>query len=87
MWTITDPLKIKKELKKVASDGYAFDDQRYAIGIRCLAAPVFNFDGKVIGAINVTGHISTMSDKNIDFIKTKLLEAASDASVKMGYKL
>lgn len=87
IYTITEKNKIREELKKVAVDGYAFDDQQYAIGVRCLAAPVRDFEGKVIGAINITGHVSTISDGNIDFLKKKLLEAASEATKIMGYEI
>jgi len=86
IYTITKPKELREELKYIASNGYAFDNQQWAIGVRCLAAPVFNFEEKVIGAINVTGHISTMSDDNIDFIKEKVIKAASEASKIMGYK-
>jgi IclR family transcriptional regulator, KDG regulon repressor len=86
IYTVTEPMEIRKELKKVASDGYAFDDQRYAIGVRCIAAPVYNFEGKVIGAINITGHISTISNENIDFLKKELIKAASEASKIMGFE-
>ncbi|GAI45887.1 unnamed protein product, partial [marine sediment metagenome] len=65
-------------------NGYAYDDQQYAIGIRCLAAPVYNYENKVIAAINLTGHISTFTDEKVKIIKEKVLQAASEASRKMG---
>ena len=85
-YTLTDPGDIKKELKNVVSNGFAYDNQQYAIGVRCLAAPIYNFDNKIVAAINITGHISTMPDKAIDFMKGKLLKAASEASRIMGYE-
>lgn len=85
-YTITEPDEIRKELKKIAVNGYAFDNEQYAIGIRCLAAPIFNFEGKIISAINVTGHISTMTDERIVFIKKKLLESALEASKRIGFE-
>ena len=85
-YSITEPDKIKKMIKKVKADGYAFDNEYYYIGIRCLAAPVYNFEEKTIAAINITGHVSTMSDKNIDFLKMKLLKASLEASKIMGFE-
>jgi len=84
--TLIDPKEIKKELKLVAANGYAFDDQQYAIGVRCLASPIYNFEDKVVGAINITGHISTMSDDRIDFFREKVINAALEASRRMGNK-
>lgn len=83
--TLVDSEELKKELKLVVANGYAFDDQKYAISVRCLAAPIYNFEGNVVGAINITGHISTITDKRLYFLKEKLLKAASDASKIMGY--
>ncbi len=85
-YTITEPRAIKKELEIVARNGYAYDDQQYAIGVRCLAAPIYNFEQKVIAAINITGHISTISDERIEFFKQRLMDAALKASRRMGYE-
>lgn len=84
-YTPTSKREIKKEFEKILKNGYSYDNQQYAIGIRCLAAPVYNFAGKVIAAITITGHISTFLDENISFLKKKLLNAASIASKRMGY--
>lgn len=85
--TIVDPIKLIDYIKKVAEDGFAVDDQMYAIGIRCIAAPIFNYLGQVIAAINITGSVSTITDERIEFFLEKLKVAAKKASLKMGYKL
>jgi len=84
--SISEPEEVRMMLMEVKKNGYAFDDEYYFIGVRCLATPVYNFEGKVIGAINVTGHISTMSNENIGFLKERLLNAAKDASKRLGFK-
>ena len=38
-----------EHLQEVRKDGYAIDDEEYDRGIRCVAAPVFDFRNKVIG--------------------------------------
>ena len=86
IYTLSKLKRIKKELKKVYTKGYAFNDQQYAIGVRCLAAPVFNFEDKVIVTINITGHIYKMTDDNIDFLNEKLLKAALEAFRIMGFE-
>ncbi|PMQ00854.1 MAG: IclR family transcriptional regulator [Dictyoglomus sp. NZ13-RE01] len=54
--TITDPEKLKEELRKVRTLGYAFDDEENEIGIRCLGVPIFDYAGKVIAAISISGY-------------------------------
>ena len=85
-YTITDPNKIREELRKVANQGYAVDDQQYAIGVRCIAAPVYDYNNKVIAAINITGHTSTITDERIPVLKRLLLSASKSASKRMGYE-
>jgi DNA-binding IclR family transcriptional regulator len=85
-YTIADPSKLRDDIEQVALKGFAFDDQQWAIGVRCLAAPVFSSEGKVVGAINITGHVSTMSDNRIEALIGKVIEAAREASAAMGYE-
>ncbi len=85
-YTIDDIAQLKKALQKVKDNRYAYDDQQYAIGVRCLAAPVLDYENKVVAAINMTGHISTMTDEKIDGLKEKLLCTALAASRKLGFR-
>jgi IclR family pca regulon transcriptional regulator len=52
--TITAGPILEQELERVRKSGYAFDDEEFAQGIRCLAAPVRNFTGHVVAAIGIS---------------------------------
>jgi IclR family transcriptional regulator, KDG regulon repressor len=86
IYTINNPKELKKKLKEVAQRGFAYDNQEFAIGIRCVAAPVYNYNGKVVCAINITGHVSTMSDDKIDILVKNVKSAAIAASERLGYQ-
>lgn len=86
IYTINNPKELKKKLKEVAQKGFAYDNQEFAIGIRCVAAPVYNYNGKVVCAINITGHVSTMSDDQIDILVKGVKSAAIAASKRLGYQ-
>lgn len=83
--TLTDRKEIEKELKKVRNLGYAFDDQRYAIGHRCIGAPVYDYTNKVIAAINISGHVSTITEDKIEKLAAIVKKRAREASIRMGY--
>jgi len=53
--TITDPDLLHDELARVAQQGYAIDDQEHDAGVMELAAPVFDSQGAVIGALSILG--------------------------------
>lgn len=59
--TITSAPILEQELKRVRKQGYAFDDEEFAQGIRCLAAPVRNFTGHVVAAIGISGPVWRVS--------------------------
>jgi DNA-binding IclR family transcriptional regulator len=46
---------LKKELKKIRSQGYAVDDQEMRLGVFRIASPVFDQDGKIIACLGVAG--------------------------------
>ena len=84
-YTITDPNRLRTELQKVRIKGFSFDNQYYAIAHRCIGAPVFDYTGKVIAAINISGHMKTISDDKIEELAEIVKQRAKEASIKMGY--
>lgn len=51
--TIVEKPKLREELDRVRTQGYALVDQELEIGLRSLAVPVLGSDGLAVGAINV----------------------------------
>jgi IclR family pca regulon transcriptional regulator len=52
--TLVDPAALRAELRRIRERGWAVVDQELEIGLRSLAAPVFNPRGEAIAAINVS---------------------------------
>jgi IclR family acetate operon transcriptional repressor len=53
--TITDRARLDAEIETVRNQGYAVDDEEHALGLRCVAAPVFDEFGRAVAAISVSG--------------------------------
>lgn len=53
--TITDRAEFAAELGRVCLQGYAVDDCEHEPGVFCVAAPVFDSAGTVLGAVSVSG--------------------------------
>jgi len=51
--TVTDLSALRRILAQVRRDGYVINDQEAFIGDISLAAPIFNGDQEVVGAINI----------------------------------
>jgi len=52
--TITDPDLLKVELARVRTRGYALDEEEFAEGICCVAAPVRGESGRLVAALGVS---------------------------------
>lgn len=65
--TVTEPGRLRAELARVRSQGYALVDQELEIGLRTLAVPLISADGAVLAAINVSAHAARRSaDQLVD---------------------
>lgn len=60
--TITNLPRLLTELAATRRRGYAIDDEEHAVGVRCLAAPVFAASGEIVAAIGVSGTVSQLND-------------------------
>ena len=54
--TITSATALRRELRKIRSQGWALVDQELEEGLRSIAAPIRDADGQVIAAINISTH-------------------------------
>ncbi|MEU8453715.1 IclR family transcriptional regulator domain-containing protein [Streptomyces griseoaurantiacus] len=54
--TITDPERLRTELDRVRRQGYAVVDGELEEGLRSVAVPVRDRDGRVVAAVNVAMH-------------------------------
>jgi DNA-binding IclR family transcriptional regulator len=52
--TITDKARLLEHLADVARRGYAIDDRENAEGVICYAVPIWNYDGRVAGALGLS---------------------------------
>ncbi|WP_209124996.1 IclR family transcriptional regulator [Alkalihalobacillus sp. BA299] len=84
--TMTDKEKIKEHLKQVKRQGYAMDDEEIEIGLRCVAAPIFNHKGEAIASISCAAPITRFNDELITNVIVHIKLAADAISRQMGYK-
>lgn len=84
--TITKPILFKRELARVRAQGYAVDDQEFEEGLRCVAAPVRDYSGKVVAAMSVTGPALRIPKDRLTELAHSVKAAAADLSEAMGYR-
>ena len=82
--TIVDPAKFDQHIEIVRRQGFAFDDEEDVVGIRCVAAPVFNPHGKVNYSISVSGAVSELSDARLPDLTAAVISTAQRLSASIG---
>lgn len=61
--TINDGEVLKRELKSIRIQGYAFDNEEREDGVTCIAAPVFDAYGIPVAAVSISGPTRRLRDK------------------------
>ena len=71
-----------KELEEVRLNGYAVSDEELQLGVQGVACPIFDYNGKAIGAVSFTALKSDnfLTDDNIQLLK----ECAQNISKSVG---
>jgi IclR family transcriptional regulator, acetate operon repressor len=64
--TITDQHQLVEELLRIREQGYAVDSEELEEGVRCLAAPVFGPDGRILGAMSISGPAGRLGQDRLE---------------------
>ena len=84
--TITDLNDMYRELDLIRKRGYAFDNEEHDEGVRCIAAPIYNWERRPIGAVSISAPPSRLTDEAAEHLYPKLLETTSEISHLLGLK-
>ena len=82
--TLTEADGLKANLKAIRERGYAIDDEEKNIGMRCIAAPVFDWQGDAVAGISVSGPVSRVSIDQTERLAASVIRAASNLSAALG---
>ena len=83
--TITDSRALEAQLRQTAQRGYAIDDEEYNYGVRCVAAPVYDHRGGLLGAIGISGPAGRITLERLDEFGAVVKRVATTLSWRMGY--
>ena len=83
--SIVSAARLEREIAEVRRSGFAIDDGEFDPEVRCVAVPVRDFSGRVMGAMGISGPVWRLS---IDALhkRARLVRAAADRlSAEFGY--
>ena len=76
--TITNKEQLCQEMELIRSRGYALDDIEHEEGIRCIAAPIFDSEGKVIASFSIAGPSNRIT---MDLINNRLIDKVKNTTL------
>lgn len=84
--TMTSAETFKQFLAAVRACGYAIEDEEGEPGIRCIGAPVFGQDGRVLAAISVTALRNDLPSIRFSTVGETAAACARTISDRLGYR-
>jgi IclR family acetate operon transcriptional repressor len=82
--SIVRPGELFKELQTIRRQGYAVDDEEARMGLRCVAAVVYNDCGEPLAAISVSGMTSRVTDNRLPALGAIVREVAVELTLALG---
>ena len=83
--TITTKEDLINELEKVRVQGYSINDEEQVLGLRCIAAPIFDYNGKIVAGISITDTIFKITSENIEVFANAVKNTAEKISKELAY--
>jgi len=84
--SITEVPLLLREIEEVRRGGIAFDDGEFNAEVRCVAVPVRDFTGTVVGALGISGPVWRLTIQALQS-RSKIVQAAADRlSTEFGAK-
>jgi DNA-binding IclR family transcriptional regulator len=82
--TITDTHRLRLDLEQVVERGYAVDDEELILGVRCVAAPIFDMYGSTVGCVGLSGPAMRVTVEQLPHLGAVIREAAGRITAGIG---
>lgn len=80
--SITDVQRLERELAAVRAQGCARDDEELELGVRCMAAGIFDDQGKLLAGLSVSAPADRLEESWMEKVKG----TAAQISAALGYR-
>lgn len=80
--SITDLARLERELAGVRATGVARDDEELELGVRCMAAGVFDDQGKLLAGLSISAPADRLEESWLERVKG----TAAQISLALGYR-
>ena len=82
--SITDHAQFLEELEAVRHKGYAIDDEECEDNLKCVAVPIYDYNGKIAAAVSAFGAADKL---DMDYIQNTVLPELKTASAAITFRM
>jgi len=83
--TITEKDALRRELQRVAAQGYAVDREECEEGVSCFAVPLRDHSGRVVAALGISAPTARLTEAKREQLTLLLAEEGRSLSQELGY--
>ena len=82
--TLATRESLAAELTRIRARGYAVDDEEHALGMRCVAATVFDENGEAWAALSLAGPTTRITGERVSALGALVRETAQSMTAALG---
>ena len=82
--TIISKQNLIEELNRIKQQGFALDIEENEKFVRCIAAPIRNYQSKVIAAASISGPSYRINEEKQNYLKEELITTCQNISSRLG---
>ena len=82
--TLVNPDELAADLALTRQRGWALDDEERSLGMRCIAAPVFDIHGEAVAGVSISGPTVRMHDGRLPALAADVVAAAARITRSIG---
>jgi len=82
--TLTSPERLFANLDDIRARGWSLDDEERYLGMRCVAASIYNAFGEAIAGISISGPTIRFTDAGVPELGPKVADAALEVTKLIG---
>jgi DNA-binding IclR family transcriptional regulator len=83
---VTDEAELREQIALAKRQGYAIEDEQCDLGTRCIAAPIYNGEGRIVAALGVAGPRVRIRKSQFSKMALLVINAAERISERLGYR-
>ena len=85
--TLNTTASLRPDLGAARDRGYAIDDEEHAVGLRCIAAVIFNENADAVGALSLSGPMARIPNERIPLLGELVRRKADAITAQLGGRL